>query len=899
MDNKPQIPTLKESQNEKKGGAPALKIKGLQSGLSLIERLKQFKKKDLAFILAGLGVLFMAPLAEHFMMSPSDQAGDGTMTPGFSSGKGGSPFGSAASPYDPGVNGLAPGGVAGGGSDVITPLNVRDPSALVMGPGATQQAPATASASPTTPPPPPPAKEDSKWNDAIAAGKAAASAATKKAALPVPKVPLSAGGLRGLGAVSGGSGSSFSLPPVSSNGLASGHVNQSNGLTGTNGSGFKGVARGPGSGGNTGRLEALKNAAAQAGGDFNRSGPASSNLEAAASRDMGGGSGGGAGEGGSHDDKATSGSQSKDSKSPGESLEFLRQKSQMEKDIAYADELRKSQPCGVGGLIGMGGPNLECNKLKGEMMKTMMMKGLVEPVAGVMGDLIKGWLEPDAAGQVICCPDGKIGAGCMPSMKKPGKCGTPAPKDQGAGAYCIQPGSGLLMNIGGGAVPGPGGSSYTCSGGADGTPDGGPNGAINGTGGAPGLGDPAKVDGGIPGARLGKLCTDTQTNSVQSATTGATDVTHADTTRFGAFGMLNDASKRLASVEAWANGTVDDQRTCGAVAELPGTPEAGKDTNKLLLGTKNSLQTLVKDYKETVSAKDDAAVKAGADMQKKAADAVKTALDKGADIKATDVETASKGVKDAFDTGDNNLAALVQKAKGDTQKALDRVANQQTYAQIDQDFQTVNEKLTAMATQVKAAQQSITAAKGASQFEGLTPYEKQLDAEATRWQTEVTRQQKDYDAQVQARKALQPSAQSGELAKAHQASVAYLDASGAQGAGMGLGPDGTPNSYRGAVTQELTKLQPLIAAQDPLAENPQTAEAAKQAKTQAVDASKGVITPLDPKVQQSQQAAGAASQTAGSFIAGQIDNRIGTLAPGAAGTTTPVTTGAGSTTTAP
>ena len=64
MDQKPNIPTLKNSPR------PQVKIKGLASRLSIIERLKQFKKKDLAFILAGLGVLFMAPLAEHFMMSP-------------------------------------------------------------------------------------------------------------------------------------------------------------------------------------------------------------------------------------------------------------------------------------------------------------------------------------------------------------------------------------------------------------------------------------------------------------------------------------------------------------------------------------------------------------------------------------------------------------------------------------------------------------------------------------------------------------------------------------------------------------------------------------------------------------------------------------------------------------
>src|SRR5688572_21781157 len=97
----PKIPTLKDSQK------PQVKIKGLAAGMSLFDRLKQFKKKDLAFILAGLGTLFMAPLAEHFMMAP--ESGDGTMQQGWG-GKGGSNlFGSGSSPYESGITGLAPG----------------------------------------------------------------------------------------------------------------------------------------------------------------------------------------------------------------------------------------------------------------------------------------------------------------------------------------------------------------------------------------------------------------------------------------------------------------------------------------------------------------------------------------------------------------------------------------------------------------------------------------------------------------------------------------------------------------------------------------------------------------------------------------------------------------------
>lgn len=201
QEQKPKLPTLKDSRK------PQVKIRGLASSLSLMDRLKQFKKKDLAFIMAGLGVLFMAPLAEHFMMSP-ENADSSTFKPGWGfqpSGK----FGDGGSPYETGINGIgSPGSPLGGGGDVITPLNVRDPSVLVMGPGASQQTPATSAT--------PPAKENSDWKDALAnAASKGASAATRAASLPVPKTSLTNAGLRGLGAASGGGAGSYTLPAIS------------------------------------------------------------------------------------------------------------------------------------------------------------------------------------------------------------------------------------------------------------------------------------------------------------------------------------------------------------------------------------------------------------------------------------------------------------------------------------------------------------------------------------------------------------------------------------------------------------------------------------------------------------------------------------------------------------
>src|SRR5262245_1405751 len=78
------------------GLKPLLRVRGLSgAGSNLVERLKQFKKKDLAFILSGLGVLFMAPIAEHFILGPGDEAK--AIRPGFDAK--GNMFGDAGAPY--------------------------------------------------------------------------------------------------------------------------------------------------------------------------------------------------------------------------------------------------------------------------------------------------------------------------------------------------------------------------------------------------------------------------------------------------------------------------------------------------------------------------------------------------------------------------------------------------------------------------------------------------------------------------------------------------------------------------------------------------------------------------------------------------------------------------------
>ncbi len=372
---KPAIPTLKDAQK------PQVKIKGLAGATSLIERLKQFKKKDLAFMAAGLGVLFMTPIAEHYMMSP--EGGDKGFQPGF--GARGGVFGSGGSPYEGGVTGMAPGGPTGGG-DVITPLNVRDPSALVMGPNSSQQPPATA----TTPPPPPSKSDSSDWKDALAnSASKAASEATKKASLPVPKPAMANAGLRGLGAATGGGGGSYTLPAISAG-------NVPNRGTGSNAlsqvrpaPGFKGVTRG---GAPQGSLENLKKAAASAGSDLNRAGSAAGNLESAASHQMPTGSasegGGGPGAGGA--DKGVGGSQDKGSKSLGESLEFLRMKEEQSKEIDLRWKLKEKKA--------MRWPNI-ADKMAEEMAMAPV-KGLSTFVADAFKNLGAG------KSKKLVCTDG-------------------------------------------------------------------------------------------------------------------------------------------------------------------------------------------------------------------------------------------------------------------------------------------------------------------------------------------------------------------------------------------------------------------------------------------------------------------------------------------------------------
>ncbi|MBI2788840.1 MAG: hypothetical protein HYX59_09180 [Elusimicrobia bacterium] len=383
MDQQPKIPTLKDAQK------PQVKIKGMGAGLTLFDRLKQFKKKDLAFILAGLGTLFMAPLAEHFMMAPEN--GDVNLQKGWgggSGGAGGGIFGSGSSPYENGNNNIASGGAIGGAGDIITPLNVRDPSALVMGPGAAQQ-PNAGSAAPAAPPPTAPARSETDYKDALSGAAArAASAAVKRAPLPVPKVALGGSGLRGLGVAGGGTSASGSLGPI---GPAAGSTG------GGGGSGLNLVRNAPGFRSAVGPrsptggigLDGTKKAGQNAGDAFSRTGSALSGLNAAANEQIptgGQGFGGGGAGGAGANDKPYSGSGPGGSKSVGESLAFLAAKQRQEESLKLEFEKRKLKD-----------PELLLYGIRNDSLKAIaqeMTKSLSKSIVGFMDGSKSGGSTP-------------------------------------------------------------------------------------------------------------------------------------------------------------------------------------------------------------------------------------------------------------------------------------------------------------------------------------------------------------------------------------------------------------------------------------------------------------------------------------------------------------------------
>jgi hypothetical protein len=373
-----------------KAAAGGMKVRGLPGGSTIVERLKNLRKKDMAFIAAGLSVLMMAPVAEHFMMSPSEESG--TLQQGFN--ERGPLFPDGTTVYEQGTGGFSPGSLLGQGADVITPLNVRDPAALVMGPGATQKPSAGAPIPKVTTP----TKKKGGWKDALkqAASKGTRQAVKKSAKLPRPNVKMT-GALRGLsalGSLKGGGGPTAKLSAPNASNVPN-KARGSDSLTRAQAApGYRGTARrGPASGGGP---ESLKAAGQRHGDIFNKGGAANALDTAAKSGVPGGGSGygsGGPGQDGAR--KGPGGNSHKDNRSLGESLAFIRAKKEMEKAIDLKWKKKEWREFGRKKMIE--------EAVYKSAIENLLGKGIFEPMGKAIGQAMGSIFPGGAAPSGVHC----------------------------------------------------------------------------------------------------------------------------------------------------------------------------------------------------------------------------------------------------------------------------------------------------------------------------------------------------------------------------------------------------------------------------------------------------------------------------------------------------------------
>ncbi len=311
-------------------GLSKFQLRSSAGKLSFIDRLRQFRRKDLAFILAGLGILFMAPLADFlFTGSGSDDSGAVGTGWGLRNALGGLGGGG---PFDYGVNGMAPGGALGSNGEVITPLDARDPASLILGlPGMGGETPKTPAETPSAP-------SQNSFKDSFGGAAAgAARAAVKSAGFGIPHLPLGASGLRALGfgggahPAAGGAGGMSGINAWGVPTHAAGNSSLANVLSTP---GYKGsAARNTMSGGGFG---AMKTAANRAAKNFDNMGSAAANLQKAAAMPIvgaGGGNTGGGGAGGKGGGAGQTGSIGKTNKSIGQSLAYMAAKQNLQHAI--------------------------------------------------------------------------------------------------------------------------------------------------------------------------------------------------------------------------------------------------------------------------------------------------------------------------------------------------------------------------------------------------------------------------------------------------------------------------------------------------------------------------------------------------------------------------------------
>ncbi len=112
-----------EKPDNKKKGFAFTKIKG---NTSFVERLKSISTKDIGWLVIGVMILIMAPIAEYFISKPKTNT---ALTSGFGERK----MVDSGGIYEPGINALSAGS-PDGMEEVIAPLTARDPASLILGP---------------------------------------------------------------------------------------------------------------------------------------------------------------------------------------------------------------------------------------------------------------------------------------------------------------------------------------------------------------------------------------------------------------------------------------------------------------------------------------------------------------------------------------------------------------------------------------------------------------------------------------------------------------------------------------------------------------------------------------------------------------------------------------------
>jgi hypothetical protein len=354
-------------ENEKKEGAPALpraaspfrKTSAFgksplfsRTAGSLVDRLKNLSRRDMALVGLGLSVLVMVPVAEYMMSQPPQE----NLLTGGLGGK--EKLGDM--PYEPGVNGLSQGSADGSG-EVITPLASRDPVSLILG---------SQPAQPAAPPPvyTPPA---SSMRDAMRdAGREAFSAASKNAGAPTV-IPKMASGMRNMSFFGGGessrtSGALGGGKIIDEARSASGKAAKRSMVGPVAIAGYKGVASTPNSA-SKGAFEKLRAAADKSAGNFAGDSAIRSLDKAAADALEIGKGGGGMGAGGDSDKTGKTSNNSTKGYEHNRSGQSLSEK---------AAELRQQKA-------------LEWEFYKKYEIPKQIINAIVGAVSSVLGDFIK------------------------------------------------------------------------------------------------------------------------------------------------------------------------------------------------------------------------------------------------------------------------------------------------------------------------------------------------------------------------------------------------------------------------------------------------------------------------------------------------------------------------------